>query len=327
MQPSRADIRCSYLGLFVLVVLLVCTTTGVQLWRSTADRPTQPQRIAAILVSWGLSAEGFSIPVDQEEIKRHIAMLRSPYSEERVLAARWLASHGVRDAGAAIADAMNDSGTRRPCQLAHALGQLGDDQWVDELVRATTQPWNQDLQLCATIGLEELASARAVEALIELMNSGAARTTAVRALGVIGDPAAIPPLQTIAKTTHERIVREFCEQAISRIKIVTLGDPTPALVHQMQSALRSGHADEWALRWIATIGDERAVGVLAAALTERGLSMRDHERIAATLLALDEEGISALEHIASSESASRRVAQSALSISTHRDVERLARSR
>ena len=327
MEPSLANIRCRYFGLFALVGLLVCTTTGVQLWRLTADRPTQPQRIAAILVSWGLSTEGFRIPVAQEDIERHIAMLRSPYGEERVRAARWLASHGVRDAGAAIADAMNDSGTRRPCQLAHALGQLGDDQWADELVRATKQPWNQDLQLCATIGLEELGSDRAVDALIESVKNGTARTTAIRALGIIGDSAAIPHLRTIAKTTRERIVRELCEQAISRIEIVNLGDPIPALVQHVQSSLRGGHADEWALRWIATIGDERAVGVLASALTERGLSMRDCERVAATLLALNEEGIGALEHVASSESASRRVAQSALSISTHRDGERLARSR
>lgn len=327
MEPSLANIRCRYYGLFVLVGLLVGTMAGLQLWRSYSDRPTQPQRIAAILVSWGLSTEGFRIPVAQEDIERHIAMLRSPYSEERVRAARWLASHGVRDAGAAIAGAMNDSGTRRPCQLAHALGQLGDDQWADELVRATRQPWNQDLQLCATIGLEELASARAVEALIELGKNGTARTTAIRALGVIGDPAAIPHLRTIAQTSSERIVREFCERAISRIELVNLDDPIPALVHQMQSALRRGHADEWALRWIATIGDERAVGVLVSGLTERGLSMRDCERIAATLLALNEEGIGALEHVASSKSASRRVAQSALSISTHRDVERLARFR
>lgn len=50
-----------------------------QAWRSWTDRPTKAQRIAAILVSWGLSADDLRIPVDGQEVGRHIEMLRSPH--------------------------------------------------------------------------------------------------------------------------------------------------------------------------------------------------------------------------------------------------------
>ena len=322
MKKPPADMKGRFWGMFLLIGLFLCAMWLTQGWRSWADRPTQPQRIAAVLVSWGVSPEGFTVPVEQDEIDQRIVLLRSRYSEERVRAANWLASHGVRDAGVAIATAMNDPGTLRPCQLAHSLGQLGDHRWADELVRAANQPWNRDLQICATIGLEKLASDRAVTALIELAKNGTARTTAIEALGVIGDSAALPYLREFVGTTREPIERKVSERAITRIELLNLDDPVPALVERMQKSLNDGRVDEWTLRWIARIGDERTIEVLTSALKERRLSTRESEQVAATLLTLDEAGISALKQVVALDLSSAGIAHSALSVIAHRDGER-----
>jgi len=68
--------------------------------------PDTSVRIAATLVSWGLTTDGLSVEVRADEIDRHVALLRNPDGEERVRAADWLASRGVRDAGPHIAAAM-----------------------------------------------------------------------------------------------------------------------------------------------------------------------------------------------------------------------------
>ncbi|MCI0629509.1 MAG: hypothetical protein L0Y44_02515, partial [Phycisphaerales bacterium] len=129
MEPSRHGLR----GVFVILLAFVLTMTAVQGLSELRERPNQSQRIAAIIVSWGVSPEGFRVPVEQDEIDRRVALLRSADGEQRVRAAHWLAAHGVREAGAAIVASMHDPATLRPCQLAHALGQLGDGQWTSEL--------------------------------------------------------------------------------------------------------------------------------------------------------------------------------------------------
>src|SRR5260370_41865306 len=93
-----------------VVFAIVVAWSG--LWstlRYLHDRKLQPdtqQRIAAKLVSWGLSPAGVRLPVSQEEISHYVTMLQSPMSEERVEAAWWLGDHGVRSATPDIVAAM-----------------------------------------------------------------------------------------------------------------------------------------------------------------------------------------------------------------------------
>ncbi len=68
--------------------------------------PDTSVRLAATLVSWGLTTDGLAVGVRAEEIDRHVALLSSPDGEERVRAADWLASRGVRDTGPHIAAAL-----------------------------------------------------------------------------------------------------------------------------------------------------------------------------------------------------------------------------
>ena len=324
MAASRHDSRRGHVGLIVMLGLFVSVMTLAHALRAWSDRPDQPQRIAAVLISWGLSPDGLRLPVEPREIEQRIELLRSSDSEERVRAAQWLASHGVRDAAEAIALAMDDPGTLRPCQLAHSLGHLGDERWVDELVRAANQPRNRDLQVCATIGLKSLASDRAVDALIDLARGGTARTTAIEALGIIGDEAAAPHLRDIAQSTLDVREQRIAEIALGRIEILNVDDPIPALEERLRLSLREGYIDEWALRWLARKGDGRAVGVLASGLMEDRLSARGREHIAATLLVHGEEGIRALERVASSTSRAREVSRAALSLVLYRSEDRVA---
>ncbi|MCI0363318.1 MAG: HEAT repeat domain-containing protein [Phycisphaerales bacterium] len=314
-EPCRHGLR----GVLAILLAFVLMVTVVQGWIALRDRPNQSQRIAAILVSWGIEPDGFKLPVNADEIARRVALLKSADGEERVRAAHWLAAHGVRDAGPAIASAMHDPGTLRPCQLAHALGHLGDEQWTNELIWAATQPWNRDLQVCATLGLEELASERAIDALIEIAEHGSARTSAIDALGVIGDARAVPDLQRIAAASEDRHTRETAFRALERIRLLTAADPVPALVERLTASIPSGNTDVWALRCLARLGaregDGRAGPALARALNDESLSSRHREFMAACLVACGEEGQSALSGCSSSNSAAvRLVAQSALAL-------------
>lgn len=137
-------------------------------------QPDLEQQIAAKLVSWGVAPDGMRLPVSDEAVDRHIRMLQSPIGEKRVRAARWLSARGVRRGEEAIAEAMTDPGTARPCQLAHELGGLGSNRWVDTLANAARNPSSTDLRVCATIALGKVASPKAVQALSEVYEQGTA---------------------------------------------------------------------------------------------------------------------------------------------------------
>jgi len=311
MASDRPDIKTGHRGLFVLLSVFIGVMSLPEFW---SDGPDASQRIAAIIVSWGVALEDSQPPVDRESVDRHLRLLRRGQGEQRIEAARWLASHGVREAAGPIARAMEDPLTTRPCQLAHSLGRLGDGRWSDQLVRAANQSYNRDLQICATIGLKKLASRQTVEALIDLAQHGTARTTAIEALGVIGDARATPDLREIVNSSTNRFERRAARTALQRIERLNRKDPVPALLARLKASLDDGHVNEWALRWLANKADERAVPRLVSYLNRSTVSTKQREYLAAALLAHDKAGISALRHVADSDSPGRGVAQSALSL-------------
>jgi len=322
-EPGTRDCRhrrAPATGRMRLPLILLLALGAVQMgWRhlqSSADAPTRSQRIYAMLVEWGAETSGLSPPVSQAEIDQRTAQLWTQDSETRVLAAQWLADRGVRRAGDQIAAAMRDPGTLRPCQLAHSLGHLGDERWVDELVAAAGQTRNTDLRVCATMGLRSLASDRAGEALLELARSGEAPTTAIEALGIIGDADALPLLRDVARSDAGALRRAAAETAIRRIEIFNSADPIPALLDHLDESLRRGRADEWALRTLARRGDARAAEHLAFLLRQAENPAPDSERRAAALLALGESGRQALVEIAATDSRRHSVAREALSLLT-----------
>ncbi|MDK1030877.1 MAG: HEAT repeat domain-containing protein [Planctomycetia bacterium] len=304
-----------------LLVVLLCTiyvaAVGEHIAGSREPHPNYQQQIAATLVSWGMFADGIVLPVDQDEIDRHIAQLGADISEQRVRAAHWLASRGVRQAGPAIAAAMNDAGTARPCQLAHDLGFLGDDRWVGPLARAAKHRSNADLRVCATLALGELASPKAVDALISAYRRGMAGRLAIESLGKIADPSALSFLKSVARAPRNEFERQAASEAIGRIEIMQQRDPVATLLSRIKDSARRMSLDAWAARKLVGFQDKRAVPVLQEVYVEIGAGRRaDHVLLAAALLANGECGIAALKNLAADNSGSAMhasaIAQAAL---------------
>ena len=103
-RPNRH--RSGLWGLFGLVAAFSLAMTLSQFIATKRAAPDTSVRRVGTLVSWGLTTDGLSVEVRADEIDRHVALIRNPDGEERVRAADWLASPGVRDACPHIAAAM-----------------------------------------------------------------------------------------------------------------------------------------------------------------------------------------------------------------------------
>ncbi len=283
---------------FILALVCCMATVHVADLARREAAPDLRQQITATLTSWGVNSNDIPLPVDPDKIDSHIALLQSDIGEQRVRAAHWLASRGVRQAGPAIAAAMNDSGTYRPCQLAHDLGFLGDDRWVGLLAEATAHPSNADLNMCATLALGELASPKAVNALIDAYRRGAAGCLPIDSLGKIGDPLALPFLRSVARSPRNKFERRAARNAIDRIEVLQQPDPVPALICRVKDSARKGALEAWAVRKLVDFQDKRAVPALREVLVN-GAKGRQADRVilTAALLAHRDPGVVALKDI------------------------------
>lgn len=285
-----------YKGFFLLLVI---GSLAAGTWQVVAQRQAAPnlqQQVAATLTSWGLSLDGIADPVDAAEVEKRLAELDSPIAEVRVRAADWLARRGVRRSGADIAAAMDDPGTRRPCQLAKSLGELGDDRWADKLIAATRQPGNTDLRVCATIALGELQSPKAVEALIESYHHGTMSTFALDALSRIADPTTHDFFRQVASESSSKSERMIAAVAIQRIELLQQPDPAGALIDRLNRQTARGRIDEWTIRRLAGLRDQRSVPGLREAF-ERAGQKDGHIWLAAALLAHGDAGRAALSDL------------------------------
>lgn len=295
LPPRRpaSPMKSPALWLFVVPLLLLATVDYV---RTRQNAPDQQQRIAATLASWGLELDGIALPVTQKQIEEHVAMLRSPVSEARVQAADWLAARGLRTTAREIAAAMDDPGTQRPCQLAKSLGSLGDDQWTDKLIAATEQQSNTDLRVCATIALGDLQSPQGVPALIAIYRDDVAPTTAIEALGRIGDASALTFLQGVSESPRDEVEKNLAERAIARIHVLQQDDPVEALIQRVRRQIAEGDLKEWPIRKLATLQDARAVPVLRDAMLS--VDQQQQTWLAAGLIAHGAPGQAVLAQMA-----------------------------
>lgn len=259
---------------FVLIWVGFIVVFGLtQMITSRRAAPDTRQQIAATLVRWGLSVDGLALPVQSADVDRRIADLRSPHGEVRVQAAAWLASHGVRDSGGNIAAAMDDPITRRPCQLAKSLGELGDEYWTDTLIAAMQQRSNADLRVCATLALGDLQSPQAVEVLIEAYRSGGMGTTALSALGRLADPTTLAFFKQVEADSPRATERNIARTAIERIALLQAPDPVASLIQRLDDQVCEGRIEQWTVRRIAECRDNRSVPALQRAL----LQLEDHD--------------------------------------------------
>ena len=261
--------------------------------------PDYQQQICATLVCWGRPVEGISLPVSQEQIDQNIARLSSDLPEQRVQAAGWLGSRGVQGAGPAIAASMRDERTYRPCQLAHNLGLLGDDRWVELLTDATKNPTNADLRICATLALGELGSAKAVDALIDAYRRGVGGYVVIDALGKIADPSSLAFLRSVAQDPRNQFEYNMVTKAIQRVTLMQLQDPAAALIDRIRSSTQAGSLDTWAVRKLVGLEDRRATEVFKQAFLEVGSDDKTElVTLAAGMLAQEQEGLAAIRSLA-----------------------------
>lgn len=285
---------------FVLICVGFISVIGLaQVITSRRAAPDTRQQIAATLVRWGLSLDGLALPVQSAEVDRRIADLRSPNGEVRVQAAAWLASHGVRDSAGNIAAAMDDPVTRRPCQLAKSLGELGDEYWTDTLITATQQEANTDLRVCATLALGDLQSPQAVEALIQAYRSGGMGTTALNSLGRLADPTTLTFFKQVAAQSPRATERNIARTAIERIAILQQPDPVASLMQRLDDQVSHDQIEQWTVRRLAAFRDARSVPALQRAM-ERLEKHDPQVWLAAALLAQGHVGRAALTHLTES---------------------------
>ncbi|MBI1367112.1 MAG: hypothetical protein GC162_00510 [Planctomycetes bacterium] len=313
MKPRRSE-QAVFAWVFILAMVAIAGLQAVSRWDARLDTA---QRIRAQLVAWGLFVDGLESVVDPDEVDRRIAFLESNIPEARVQAARWLAAHGVRGASDAIAASMRDAGTLRPCQLAHSLGQLGDERWVDTLAEAVRQPSNTDLRVCATMALGELASPRAVTALIDAYRDNITPTTALTGLGNIAHPSAAEFLQQVFDHPRNDRERHAAGIALEKIQMMDQADRVPALIERVQTQLAQGQPlDRWALRQLAERSDPRTPEVMRRLLVDaETLSENDRVAIAAVLVAQGEPGRKVLAHLSrtlSADKVTRSIASAAM---------------
>lgn len=294
----------------------------VQRMRPRPAGPDYGQQIAATLVLWGIDTAEFQLPVDPEHVEQHVALLGSDVSEQRVEASHWLAARGVRRAAPAIAAAMKDPGTLRPCQLAHDIGFLGDDRCVDDLAQAARAGDSGDLRVCAILALGELGSPKATDALIDAYRGRGdmAGALAVEALGKIADRSTLPFLQSVAKAPRSSFERRAAATAIERTETLQLPDPVPSLIAQVERSSRQGEAlDVWAVRKLVGFADPRAVPTLRQTFISAPAKSAGRIVLAAALLAHGDPGAAALEDIAAqapkTPTAAPTIARAALSLS------------
>lgn len=144
--------------------------------------------------------------------RRLVQLLQSPDSKERLAAAAVLRDTHDRIAVPALIAALDDDDYRVRISAAVSLGALGSEAAAPALIRQLKRPRERPV---AAEALGRLKSRAAVEPLIELLDdrSWEVRHDARRALGEIGDPAAIPALRA-----KERPFSWLIRDAIAQIE-------------------------------------------------------------------------------------------------------------
>ncbi|MCZ6680943.1 MAG: HEAT repeat domain-containing protein, partial [Candidatus Poribacteria bacterium] len=202
---------------------LLCLIVAVAIYKAT-ERAHFEKRLQQTL--WELRQSGDSPEVLQTEARlKLLRQLRSRYAEKRWGAAKVIASwRDCASVPALIGAMQDDKGTQRTCQMAQALGQIGDPTAVPALAQALYHPNNVDLRVCATHALAEIGETDALAALLEKVTppnrSGGDYEIAILAIGEIGLPQALPTLRTIAEQNASPRIRELAESAIKQIELL-----------------------------------------------------------------------------------------------------------
>lgn len=181
-------------------------------------------------------------------------VLRQGRPEARVEAAYELARWRDRaSVGELVATMRDGSGVRRPCQIAHSLGRIGDPAALPALQEALDHPDNTDLRACAALAIGEIGDPSTLAFLLDRITdpelSEGSQASALIAVWDIASPAVIPDLRRIAATHPRNDLREMAAAAARALDSLTAAAPTEALLEELvgdRPWVRSG----WILRQI-----------------------------------------------------------------------------
>ncbi|MBN2242980.1 MAG: HEAT repeat domain-containing protein [Acidobacteria bacterium] len=132
-----------------------------------------------------------------------------------------------------------------------------------EIIRDETA--DGQARMDALVQLGELGDRRLAKPLIDILERDILERTgiwaaAIPSLGLLGDPEAVPILvETLNKRDEDWLGREMAADALGQI-----GDP--AAVEALMAAAHMADTRHSAIRALARIGDERAIGILIDAI-------------------------------------------------------------
>ena len=254
------------------------------------DFATAEKRFDAAMQSelWNLrQATGDAAPLDSAKRAELHARLASPEGFHRWPAAAELASwRDTRSLPILIATMQDDAGTQRTCLIAQAIGKVGDPAAIPALCQAMMHPSNRDLRLCATHALAEIGDVSAVQPLIEkAIRRDLPRDdylAAIRALGDLGSPEALPTLQRLAASDSDEAVRQWATNAIAQIEMLRSANAVAELTGALLGNERWVE-HRWILRQLERRWDQRVADPLAAYIG-RGGALPSENLVQATAL-------------------------------------------
>ncbi len=159
------------------------------------------------LIAFGAAARG-----------RLVEMLDRPDRSLVVRAAETLARTGADEAAADIGGLLVHADDWIRMGAAHALGQLGTEAATDALLAALTDTAYVVVN-AALVGLASQQAASAYDPALALLEDGRpeVRKHAAHALGQIGDPAALGPLQQVSRDDPDSGVRFMASRAVQAL--------------------------------------------------------------------------------------------------------------
>lgn len=160
------------------------------------------------------------IPADAPaELMEEFQRLNSPQALTRAHAARQLGN--VSEPHPAVITclvaALQDENMMVRMAAAEGLGNAGDPQAIEPLIqRMRDRQEDREVRARAAESLGQLEAEQAVDVLIKALNDSVwyIRLHAVQSLAAIGNPAAVPHLEIVARYDSDYSVRSAADQAL-----------------------------------------------------------------------------------------------------------------
>ena len=127
------------------------------------------------------------------------------------------------------------------------------------LISAIVHPTNLDLRVCATLALGDIGDQRALEPLISAYRASGSLIT-LGSIAYLGDPRAAPFLESVARSTSDRMRKHAAEHGLLLLDLLGNDDPAGAFLAALPSL--SQRSQIWAIGHLVTMNDGRTIDAL-----------------------------------------------------------------